>query len=279
MKITKIISTTIVIKPHELQASIDDLLLEKIKEKYSHRCFNGCLLLDNFIIKQRGDCVINKSELGGNMHVELNFSADAIIYSSEEWLIGKVITIKEGYFFVKGEHSITLVEYSKDFIKTHNIKVNSPIIFFPNYDGIRYTHWSNEITIIGIEMFYYPEPRVFRCSEHIDKEILEPYFEKVEELRARLPSNWKSIDAKLKKYKKTILEPIAADIKKPKGKAYKLADLKLVGNIIKPDLLLDEVYAYDGEATIIESGTKVYQAYLTDTINYIELILQYAKYF
>tara|TARA_R110002049_G_C9170632_1_gene561908 strand:- start:4067 stop:4903 length:837 start_codon:yes stop_codon:yes gene_type:complete len=277
MKITKIITTTIKIAPHELQSSVDSLLLEKIKEKYEGRCFNGCLLLADFNILSRGDCMINKSELGGHMHVELSFSASAVIYSEEEWLVGKVVTIKDGYFFIKGEHSTTLVEYSSDYIKSNNIKVGAPIIFSPVYDGIGYVPFSKEITIIGINLFHYPEPRVFRCSEHIDKETLSPFFEQVEEARKRLPPNWKAIDAKLKKIKKRSLEP-TMKVKEAKGKGYKLSDMKLFGNVIKTDLMSDEIHAYPDEAMIIETGTKVYQAYLTDTINYIELIIQYAKF-
>ena len=277
MKITKIITTTIKLAPHELQSNVDTLLIEKIKEIYGGRCFMGCLLIDNFHIVERGDCMINKSELGGNMHVELKFSASAIIYSEEEWLVGKVVAIKDGYFFIKGEHSTTLVEYTADYIKSNGIKVGAPLIFSPVYDGISYAPFSKEITIYGINLFHYPEPRVFRCSEHINKEELTDFFEQVEEARKRLPPNWKAIDAKLKKIKKRSLEP-TVKVKEAKGKGYKLSDMKLFGNVIKTDLMSDEIYAYSDEAIIVETGTKVYQAYLTDTINYIELIIQYAKF-
>ena len=277
MKITKLITTTIKIKPSELQASVDSLLLEKIKEKYERRCFNGCLLIGEFVIVRRGECMVNKSELGGNMHVELTFSASAIVYSEEEWIVGKVVAIKAGYFFIKGEYSTTLVECSSDYIKSNNVKVGKPIIFSPIYDGIGYAPFSREITIIGINLFHYPEPRIFRCSEHINKEVLAPYFEQVEELRKKLPANWKMIDSRLKKIKKISLEA-TTEIKEVKGKKYKLKDMKKFGNVIKTDLLSDELQEYSGDAMIIESGTKVYQAYLTDTINYIELIIQYAKF-
>ncbi len=167
MIITKILMTSIdLLDPNDIfQADLDALILRKLNERYSKKCYQSILILNVERILKRSTAKITDNRLDAGASVDVQFEVKGVVLASGEILHGCVVSeIRDD--IITAEHEYAGIKLKADpsgqMIKILQLGQKIPVVVH----NVRYTINEHHISVLGAP--YAPSPDNVIIYNNID---------------------------------------------------------------------------------------------------------------
>lgn len=175
MIITKILETSVdLFEPDDIYAlDVKKLLLQKLNERYSNKCFSSILITKVIDIIRYSDRIMVDNRLDGGAYVNVQFKVEGIILTKGEVLQGcKIVNIASFGVIVNHSHAVGIMTQDPQKKAISLIKKDQiiPIIV----DDVRYNIGKSQITITCKPYTPQPFPEVlYNITEILSPEDTE----------------------------------------------------------------------------------------------------------
>ncbi len=151
----------------------DDMLLTKLRNKFSKICYKSCFILDVKKIIDRSRIRCKNKVLDGSMYIDVVFLADVLIYETHEVIHNcKILKIDNGIIHAKAENVALQIKNNKN-IEIFKVDQNIPVIVMSQ----GYNPFLSEISILAIPLQPIKKPKICYSYKGMDDHIDEKHLE------------------------------------------------------------------------------------------------------
>lgn len=214
MKIIKIYETILNLSATEMYSNIDATVLDKLKKIFEGKCEKNTLIINILGINKRSQCKMTKNRLDGSGDVNVQFKAEAIMYSENDILTGcEIQNIERGSKIIcKHEHAIVNI---KNIRNLQSLKPGNKLVV--KILGVSYPKGKEKITIQGTPYTYSYKFTIYLTDFSVDitDEQIVLIKNKLKEIDSEYEL-YKNSDTKLVDYFNNIFYPFKTNYDKYK---------------------------------------------------------------
>jgi hypothetical protein len=208
--------------------NIDQLLLDKLNEKFVGICYSSCLILKiNKIIRR--SYIYMKDTLDGNANISISFEVDCIIYLANEIINGCKIIKKEPNGIIHATSKYTGIQ----------LNIQSQISIFNEGDiipiivkKVRYNIGQNSISVLAVPfMPITPTIEYYNITGSLNKQQIELIDSLISEIKT-LEDKFKKLNANDKKIYNFFISLLDYDKDKgiPKSKNIEITNITKINS-------------------------------------------------
>jgi hypothetical protein len=172
MKIEKVYETVINLSAQEMDADIDQVVMDKLKKYFEGRCRENSLVISINKIIKRSKCQMAKSRTDGSGDVNVQYQAEAITYSPGDILPNCEIFRIEKDRQIMCKYDDKVIALIKGNPLFQRLKPKQKIAILIR--GVSYVKEKDRITAYGIPYTYPTNFTIYAFSEEFDSSTLSP---------------------------------------------------------------------------------------------------------